>query len=135
MTQETAAPVAAPSTADVLRLIGKDGVVVGSFAEVGASNKDVDVVVKENDNPEEPYQFSVLQRVLAQYRPFCESEAVGHLWVNALPLPVELFATRAWRTGDPVKDAKRITYRQARRKSRLGTVFGVEMRVLVDTKV
>lgn len=121
--------LSAPTTADVLRLIGKDGVVVGSFAEYGTSTKDVDVVVKGNTSLEGPLSL-VTKRVLQEYREFCESEAIGHLWVNSLPLPVELFATTAWRTGDPEKDAKRILYRQAKRNCTRKAVMGVEMWVL-----
>jgi hypothetical protein len=118
-----------PTTEEVLRLIGKDGVVVGSFAEYGSSTKDVDVVVKENTSPEGPLSL-VTKRVLQEYREFCESEAIGHLWVNSVPLPVELFATTAWRTGDPEKDANRILYRQAKRNCTRKTIMGVEMWVL-----
>lgn len=124
----------APTTEEVLRLIGKDGVVVGSFAEFGNSTKDVDVVVKENSSPEGPLSL-VTKRVLEQYREFCESEAIGHLWVNSLPLPVELFATTAWRTGDPEKDAKRLLYRQARRNCTRKTIMGVEMWVLTANPI
>lgn len=119
----------APTTEEVLRLIGKDGVVVGSFAEHGTSTKDIDVVVKENPSAEGPLSL-VTRRVLEEYREFCESEAIGHLWVNSQPLPVELFATVAWRTGDPEKDAKRLLYRQARRRCTRKSIFGVEMWVL-----
>lgn len=122
----SAAP--APRTEEVLRLIGDDGVIVGSFAELGHSTKDVDVVVPQNPDTEGPTSL-VIQRVYQRYAPYCESDAVGHLWVHALPLPVELFATKAWRTGDPEKDRKRLEYRQARRKCQRRTVLGVEMQV------
>ena len=51
-----------PTTADVLRLIGKDGVVVGSFAEQGSSSKDIDLVVRPNPKPDGPTSL-VFQRV------------------------------------------------------------------------
>lgn len=115
-----------PSTADVLRVIGADGVIVGSVAERGSSLKDVDVVVRDMGTESE----SVLQRVLRAFRPSCESSAVGHLWVYARPLPVELFGNCAWSTDDDEKDAKRLTYRQARKRSSPKEVYGVMMQVL-----
>ena len=115
-----------PSTADVLRLIGKDGVVVGSFAEAGNSSKDIDLPVRPNPKPDGPTSL-VFQRVRERFAGYCDSSAIGHLWVDALPLPVEMFATTAWRTGDPEKDAKRILFPQARRKCARKTVLGVEL--------
>ena len=117
-----------PTTADVLRLIGKDGVVVGSFAEQGSSSKDIDLVVRPNPKPDGPTSL-VFQRVREHFAGYIDSSAIGHLWVDALPLPVELFATTAWRTGDPAKDAKRILFPQARRKCAPRTILGVEMLV------
>lgn len=115
-----------PTTEAVLRLIGKDGVVVGSFADEGASSKDIDLVVRPNRSPDELTNL-VFQRVREQFSAYCESSAIGHLWVDALPLPVELFATTAWRTGDPEKDARRILFPQARRRSRRKAILGVEL--------
>jgi hypothetical protein len=127
VSQDTTCPTDyTPSTADVLRLIGKDGVIVGSIAERGSSSKDVDVVVRLNPKPDGPTSL-VFQRVREQFAGHCDSSAIGHLWVNALPLPVEMFATTAWRTGDPEKDAKRILFPQARRKCQRLSVLGVEM--------
>jgi hypothetical protein len=115
-----------PHTGDVLNLIGADGVIVGSIAEHGHSEKDVDVVVRDLGTETE----SVLQRVLRVYRPSCESSAVGHLWVNARPLPVELFGNCAWSTDDEEKDAKRLTFNQARKRSAPQEVYGAIMQVL-----
>lgn len=116
-----------PRTTEVLRLIGNDGVVVGSIAEHGTSFKDVDVVVRDLGVGAEE---TVLQRVLREFRPWCESSAIGHLWVNAHPLSVEIFANCAWRTGDVEKDAKRLNFAQARKRSKLKEVYGVVMQVL-----
>jgi hypothetical protein len=128
MTRPGATLAGRPTTEDVLRLIGKDGVVVGSFAEQGFSSKDIDLVVRPNPKPEGPTSL-VFQRVRETLAGYCDSSAIGHLWVDALLLPVELFATTAWRTGDPEKDAKRILFSKARRKCKLRTVLGVGMLV------
>lgn len=122
-----------PSTADVLRLIGKDGVVVGSFAEQGSSSKDIDLVVRPNPKPDGPTSL-VFARVRERFAGYIDSSAIGHLWVDALPLPVELFATTAWRTGDPEKDAKRILFPQARRKCVSRTILGVDVLVYSPMK-
>ncbi len=79
------------TTADVLRFIGRDGVVVGSVAAGAETVKDVDVVVRpeptESDTP------CMIRRLIEAFRPFCESDAPGHLWVHSTPLPVEVFST------------------------------------------
>lgn len=115
-----------PRTTEVLQLIGNDGVIVGSIAEHGTSFKDVDVVVRDLGMEAEE---TVLQRVLRVFRPWCESSAVGHLWVNAHPLSVEIFGNCAWKTGDEEKDSKRVTFVQARKRSKLKEVYGVVMQV------
>lgn len=127
-TQPNSTPDGRPTTEDVLRLVGKDGIVVGSFAEQGHSSKDIDLVVRLNPKPDGPTSL-VFQRVRERFAGYCESSAIGHLWVDALPLPVELFATTAWRTGDPEKDAKRILFPKARRNCQHRTILGVELLV------
>lgn len=137
MTTSTPAPSAIldnrPTTEAVLRLIGKDGIVVGSFAEQGHSSKDIDLVVRLNPKPDGPTSL-VFQRVREQFAGYCDSSAIGHLWVDARPLPVELFATTAWRTGDPEKDRKRILFPQARRKCQSRIILGVELMVYTPSE-
>ena len=113
-----------PQTADVLALIGKEGVVVGSVAAGKLNPKDVDVVVREA-RPEEP-RNPVFTRLVAQW-PNGESLGPGHWWIDADPLPVEVHCYTCWPAIDSDKDAGMVTYRQARRGATIREVYGVQM--------
>ncbi len=114
-----------PTTADVLRLIGRDGIVVGSVAAGKPDPKDVDVVVRDRGMKD---RNPVFQRTLEAYREHCTSEVPGHLVVYANPVCVEMFEYEIWDTKDERKNANRTSYRKARRGPRLVMkVFGVEM--------
>ena len=76
-----------PKTADVLRAIGKDGVIVGSVARGKLHPKDVDFVIPERG---EQNKNAILTRLFALY-PHAESLAIGHMRIRAVPRTVELF--------------------------------------------
>lgn len=121
-----------PSTGDVLACIARDGVIVGSVADGAEEVKDVDVVVKAANVESDSGRPPVFERLMTRFPGRCQSEAPGHLWIEASPLAVEVFATTAWRTGDAAKDARRVTYSQAIRRSVVRDVLGVPMRVLLS---
>lgn len=111
-----------PTTAEVIAAIGKKGVIVGSFPTKGLAAKDVDVVIAEAPPGE---RNPVLQDLVRRYPHHFESESVGHVFVRALPLNVEVFEGKM-----PVKGADkmagRMTFATARRRARRIDCFGVE---------
>ena len=77
-----------PTTAEVLAIIGRRGVVVGSYP-ANPDAKDVDVVVGQQ-NPE-ARTHPVFDACLTAWPRYCKSVVCGHLWVQATPTPVENF--------------------------------------------
>ena len=115
-----------PRTADVLALLTKTGVVVGSVAAGKRDPKDVDVVVSEATRPEDR-RNPVFARLATQW-PDGESLGPGHWWVDADPLPVEVHCY-TWHAVDPRKNAGMVSHRQARRGAAIREVCGVSMYV------
>lgn len=113
-----------PSTESVLALIGKRGVVVGSFPRKGLLAKDIDVVV--HHNPEQRNQ--VFRDIQNQGWKF-DSGITGHMVVEADPLNVEIFEG-PMPMADPQKEQNLLTFYQARRKSSRSNCFGVTMWML-----
>lgn|SRR5574341_68779 len=118
-------------TSDVLRAIGSDGVVVGSVAAGKASPKDIDLVIRPRREDRVMGSRSrnpIFERLLTQFE--CESECVGHLWIDADPLPVELFEYAGWGLqGDKGKGC--VSFRQASKGAVEREVFGVTVKVKV----
>lgn len=120
-----------PKTSDVLVTIGKAGVIVGSWATKRESAKDIDVVIRATDPTGMYARNPVIQRLLAAFGDYCESSIVGHLWINSIPQPVEIFESHGTLPpDDPAKHAGVLTYHQALRRSRWRDVHGVSMRVV-----
>lgn len=122
-----------PSTAQVLELIGQDGVVVGSVARTSSPERPVDLVVRAPSDDEPAAEHFALRRVLAEWPEHCEQATSAHLRVNATPVSVHLYASASLPLGDPHKDARRTTYRQARRHCSIRPVHGIAMQVLDPT--
>lgn len=114
-----------PLTSDVLRVIGKAGIVVGSVARGKQNPKDIDIVVRDrgtkNKNP-------VFAEIIKRWNVI--SYVPGHLCVNAEPLSVEMFEYDCYDTGDVGKNAQRTTYRKARKHVRDLDVCGVTMQAI-----
>lgn len=100
-------------------------VVVGSIAYGSLTPKDVDLVVKEVTEGRNP----TARAVVKAFGEWVESSTIGHLWINAHPLPVELFIGNCWSTDDIDKDANKTNYSSARRGAIKMEIFGVTMLV------
>jgi hypothetical protein len=59
------------------------------------------------------------------------SEVMGHLVVRSEPWSVKLFEMDCFSTGDPIKDANRVSYRKATRNCVYHHLLGVCVRVYV----
>lgn len=114
-----------PQTVDVLKLIGLDGIIVGSVAAGKRTAKDIDLVVKDRGRAD---RNPVFVRLIATGWPVI-SEVIGHLVVLAEPLNVELFEYEM-PTGNEKKDANRTTYRKAKRRAVMIDYVGVKLLML-----
>lgn len=116
-----------PTTSEVLKVIGRRGVVVGSYA-TATQPGDVDIVVKARhpDSRRHP----VFAECLVAWPNHCESSITGHLCVHAAPLAVEIFEDKGWPVDDPVKSKGMLTYQQAVRRGVEQMVFGIPMRTV-----
>lgn len=114
-----------PTSAEVLAVIGEDGVVVGSWPRKRDGAKDIDIVIRPAPNGE---RNPIFVRLLAQWRENCDSAIMGHLIVYADPQPIELFEITL-PPDDPDKRNGVLTYRQASRGAERVNVHGISMRV------
>jgi len=101
-----------PKTSEVLALIGKRGVVVGSFPRKGLDAKDLDVVIQERRESRNP----VFQDLRARFPEAFGSGLTGHCTIAADPLKVEVFEG-IMPLADKAKEAGRMTFGQARRRA------------------
>lgn len=111
-----------PESTEVLSLIGKRGIIVGSFPKKGLAAKDIDVVVSPKLN--ESGRNIVLQELIKRWPEHFESGIIGHVVINAWPLRVEVF-DGVLPLKDKDKEKGQLTFAQARRRSRDFLAFGI----------
>jgi hypothetical protein len=116
-----------PTTEEVLKEIGASGVVVGSVARGKRNPKDLDVVVRPRGKAA---RNPVFQKLSSKFS--VDSECIGHLTVQAVPLSVELFEHQYFTIGDAAKDAGRVSFGKAKRNSAWREVYGAAMQVFVE---
>ena len=114
-------------TQDVLRIIGKDGIVVGSVANGAAQPKDIDLVIKSRGQKD---RNPVFTRLKEAFPTRFDSEGPGHVYIQAYPLLVELFEYDFWDTQDAQKNEGRISYAKAKKQAVMKDVLGVPMLVM-----
>lgn len=112
------------TTAQVLEVVGLDGVIVGSVARGKQNPKDIDIVVKGRGirckNP-------VFSRLFREFPDYTDSEVPGQVTVTAEPLGVELFEYTCYHLDDPTKNAGRVSYRTARKHAEQTVYLGVQV--------
>lgn len=120
-----------PETSDVLRIIGKSGVIVGSWPYMDELAKDLDVVIKPRGNEES--RNKIFDNLMKSFScNFCESSFIGHLYIRAYPMNVEIFESDFNRiSNDAEKNKNRLSFYQAKKKSVVMNAYGIEMRAVV----
>ena len=117
-----------PLTSDVLQAVAQHGVVVGSFPKLRELAKDIDVVVRPRKL--EQRRNPCFEAVVDRYGEHTRSAGPGHLWIEAVPQPVELFEDSGFSPDDPDKQAAMLTYRQAARRASLQRAYGMLVRMV-----
>ena len=77
-----------PTSHEIIKLLQAEGIVVGSFIQLGEAAKDIDVVIDEHrDYGSHP----IFQKMRELYSDYIDSHSPGHMAVFSVPQTVEIF--------------------------------------------
>jgi hypothetical protein len=113
----------------ILRALHPRCVIVGSWPYIHEEAKDVDLVVPER--PTHATRHPMFEWLKENFEGYYESSAIGHLWLNAYPKPVEIFESDC--SGFALPSGKvAIAYPKCIRRARLITCYGVTIRAVCE---